>query len=80
MPRGTLRTAVIGLPFDHAKQHPREQIPDMVSIHDLPPEIEKHVAPWHWEGDLMKGAHTRSAVKTLVEHTILSHGVIQDGY
>ncbi|HSL05947.1 MAG TPA: hypothetical protein VK901_20725 [Nitrospiraceae bacterium] len=85
IPRGTLRTAVC--PFGHAKRHPqargedpRGRIPDMVSIHDLPSKIEKRVVTRHWEGDLIKGAHTRSAVKILVERTYLAHGVIQDGY
>jgi transposase, IS30 family len=50
MPRGELRTEVIGwLRFGHAQRRPRArcedrrgQIPDMVSIHDRPPEIEEH--------------------------------------
>jgi IS30 family transposase len=79
MPRGELRTEVIGwLRFGHAKRRPRArgedrrgQIPDMVSIHDRPPEIEERLVPGHWEGDLIKGAHNRSAVGTLVERTTL---------
>ena len=78
MPRGALRTAVIGwLRFGHAKRRPRARgedrrgkIPDMVSIHDRPPEIEERLVPGHWEGDLIKGAYNRSAVGTLVERTI----------
>lgn len=79
MPRGELRTEVIGwLRFGHAKRRPRArgedrrgQIPDMVSIHDRPPEIEERLVPGHWEGDLIKGAYNRSAVGTLVERTTL---------
>lgn len=79
MPRGELRTEVIGwLRFGHAKRRPRArgedrrgQIPDMVSIHDRPPEIDERLIPGHWEGDLIKGAHNRSSVGTLVERTTL---------
>ena len=79
MPRGALRTAVIGwLRFGHAKRHPRARgkdrrgrSPDMVSIHDRPPEIEERLVPGHWAGDLIKGAQNRSAVGTLVERTTL---------
>ena len=79
MPHGALRTAVIGwLRFGHAKRRPRArgedrrgQIPDRVSIHDRPPEVEERLIPGHWEGDLIKGAHNRSAVGTLVERATL---------
>lgn len=79
MPRGELRKEVIGwLRFGHAKRRPRARgedrrgrIPDMVSIHDRPPEIEERLIPGHWEGDLIKGAHNRSAVGTLVERSTL---------
>lgn len=79
MPRGELRTEVIGwLRFGHAKRRPRARgedrrghIPDMVSIHDRPPEIEGRLIPGHWEGDLIKGAYNRSSVGTLVERTTL---------
>ena len=79
MPRGELRTQVIGwLRFGHAKRRPRARgddrrgrIPDMVSIHDRPPEVDERLIPGHWEGDLIKGAYNRSAVGTLVERTTL---------
>ena len=79
MPRGALRTDVIGwLRFGHAKRRPRSRgedrrgkIPDMVSIRDRPPEVEERLIPGHWEGDLIKGAHNRSAVGTLVERSTL---------
>ena len=79
MPRGDLRTEVIGrLRFGHAKRRPRSRgedrrgrIPDMVSIHDRPPEVEERLVPGHWEGDLIKGAFNRSAIGALVERTTL---------
>ena len=79
MPRGALRTEVIGwLRFGHAKRRPRARgedrrgkIPNMVSIHDRPPEVEERRVPGHWEGDLIKGAYNRSSVVTWVERTTL---------
>lgn len=47
----------------------RGQIPDMVSIHMRPPEIEDRQMPGHWEGDLIKGKANASAVGTLVERS-----------
>jgi len=79
MPRGELRTQVIGwLRRGHAKRRPRTRgedrrgrIPDMVSIHDRPSEIDERLVPGHWEGDFIKGAYNRSSVGTLVERTTL---------
>lgn len=45
----------------------RNQIPDMVSIHLRPPEVQKRELPGHWEGDLIEGKGNASAVGTLVE-------------
>ena len=50
-------------------QDRRGQIPDMLSIHVRPPEIEDRQFPGHWEGDLIKGEANGSAVGTLVERT-----------
>lgn len=79
MPRGELRKEVIGwLRQGHTKRRPRSQgvdrrgqIPDMVSIHQRPAEVEERIIPGHWEGDLIKGAYNRSSIGTLVERTTL---------
>ncbi|RMU71518.1 hypothetical protein ALP23_200007 [Pseudomonas syringae pv. apii] len=47
----------------------RGQIPDLVSIHVRPPEVEDRQMPGHWEGDLIKGKGNASAVGTLVERS-----------
>ena len=47
----------------------RGQIPEMVSIHMRPPEVDDRVMPGHWEGDLIKGAGNKSSVGVLVERS-----------
>ena len=47
----------------------RGQLPEMVSIHVRPPEIDDRVMPGHWEGDLIKGAGNKSSVGVLVERS-----------
>jgi IS30 family transposase len=76
-PRGELRRQLIAcLRHGHSTRLPRTrgtdrrgQIPDMVSIHVRPPEIEDRLLPGHWEGDFIKGANNQSSVGVLVERT-----------
>lgn len=77
LPRGELRRQIISLlRQSRSSRRPRsggtdrrQTIPDMVSIHVRPPEVDDRLMPGHWEGDLIKGAGNRSAVGVLVERT-----------
>lgn len=79
MPRGQLRKEMIAcLRRSRKSRRPRARgenrrgkIPNMVSIHERPPEIDQRLVPGHWEGDLIKGARNATAVGTLVERTSL---------
>jgi len=77
MPRGELRAELIAtLRQGRGGRRPRSrgedrrgQIPDRISLHARPDEIEDRLVPGHWEGDLIKEAGNRSAVGTLVERS-----------
>jgi IS30 family transposase len=76
-PRGELRRQLVAcLRHAHSTRLPRTrgkdrrgQIPDMISIHVRPPEIEDRLMPGHWEGDFIKGAGNKSSVGVLVERS-----------
>jgi len=76
-PRGELRKQLVAcLRHGRSTRMPRTrgedrrgQIPDMVSIHVRPPEVDDRVMPGHWEGDFIKGAGNKSSVGVLVERT-----------
>lgn len=76
-PRGELRRQLIAcLRQGRGTRMPRTrgtdrrgQIPEMVSIHVRPPEVDDRVMPGHWEGDFIKGAGNQSSVGVLVERT-----------
>ena len=76
-PAGELRTQLIAcLRHGRSTRMPRTrgvdrrgQIPQMVSIHVRPPEVDDRVMPGHWEGDLIKGAANKSSVGVLVERS-----------
>ena len=47
----------------------RGQLKDMVSIRDRPPEAEDRAVPGFWEGDLILGGDSRTALGTLLERS-----------
>lgn len=92
LPKGDLVRAGIMLRSKRTHRKPRTspnaggaRIVGMVSIDDRPDHVNDRRVPGHWEGDLIIGAHGRSAAATLVERTSrflilmsLSHGRTSD--
>ena len=74
-PRGELRKQLVAclrrgrntrMPRSRGEDR-RGQIPDMVSIHVRPPEVDDRVMPGQWKGDFIKGAGNKSSMGVLVK-------------
>jgi IS30 family transposase len=77
LPRGELKKALLKcLRQERKLRHKRKNnhqkrssIVDAISISERPKEVENRIIPGHWEGDLIVGKNSASALGTLVERT-----------
>lgn len=77
LPRGALRKELVSYLRQGSRGRQRRKrdtdlrgkIPNIVSIHERPKEVEGRTVPGHWESDLVVGKQNHSAIGTLVERT-----------
>ncbi len=76
--RGGLRREVaVALRTGRTRREPRRGpdlrtsrfVEEMVMISERPPQVEDRAVPGHWEGDLIVGTRSESAIVTLVERS-----------